>query len=225
MPDTSTGNEPNQALEARVQKLVRAGRITGGMVKDALVDAACSSWTCAQLPYPTHPQASVLGRCRTIRVRKKGQSGQRTDRGEMVQFLDSLKSGDVVCVSVWPNDSAFWGELLSAFAQVRGVLGTIVLGRSRDFGRIQKTGYPVWAQGWTPNDTGDAYEVFRDPLDSSEKGTWAFVDRDGALFFSAEDRDVVFEKLLKRVAIEDATLASIAGGISAQELNAQGIRL
>jgi 4-hydroxy-4-methyl-2-oxoglutarate aldolase len=72
-----------------------------------------------------------------------------------VQFeaVDALKAGEVMVVAAPDVASAFWGELISTRAAVKGCLGAVVDGYCRDVAAIRRRGFPVWARGTHPADS------------------------------------------------------------------------
>jgi 4-hydroxy-4-methyl-2-oxoglutarate aldolase len=72
--------------------------------------------------------------------------------GAEIDFIDSLRPGDVVVAAVDGSTSAFWGELFSAAALGRGARGAVVDGLIRDLDKIRKVGFPILARGTRPTD-------------------------------------------------------------------------
>jgi len=63
-------------------------------------------------------------------------------------FVDTAPSGHIMLVSAPPQSkSAVWGGLMTAGAQVRGVLGVILDGRCRDLSEHRALKFPVFARG------------------------------------------------------------------------------
>lgn len=69
-----------------------------------------------------------------------------------IGYIDSLNPDDVVIASA-DQPVAFWGELFSTAAQVRGAVGAVVDGAIRDVSRIRAIGWPVFATSVRPSDS------------------------------------------------------------------------
>lgn len=70
-----------------------------------------------------------------------------------IEFLNSLRAGEVVIGTAGGAPVALWGELFSAAALGRGARGAVLDGLTRDRRRIQALGFPVHALGTHPTDT------------------------------------------------------------------------
>jgi 4-hydroxy-4-methyl-2-oxoglutarate aldolase len=75
-----------------------------------------------------------------------------TPYGAEIEFIDSLRTDDVVVATV-EAPSAFWGELFSTAARARGSVGAIIDGLVRDQARIRELGFPLFARGGRPTDS------------------------------------------------------------------------
>lgn len=108
-------------------------------------------------------QGTLAGRAATMRVVAVDAIPAQPYR---VQFaaVDELAAGEVMVVAAPDVASAFWGELISTRAAVKGCLGAVVDGYCRDLAAIQARGFPVHARGSHPADSAGR-------LDAVEFGT------------------------------------------------------
>lgn len=106
---------------------------------------------------------TLAGRAATMRVIAVDEVPSQPYR---VQFeaVDELRAGEVMVVSAPDIASAFWGELISTRAAVKGCLGAVVDGYCRDVTAIQRRGFPVFGRGTHPADSAGR-------LDAVEFGT------------------------------------------------------
>jgi 4-hydroxy-4-methyl-2-oxoglutarate aldolase len=94
----------------------------------------------------------VIGWARTAWSRQVAQPPER-HYGEEIDFLDSLRPGDVPVVNCSERPAAAWGELFSTAAVGRGARGAIIDGYIRDREKIDALGFPVLGRGCRPNDS------------------------------------------------------------------------
>jgi regulator of RNase E activity RraA len=73
--------------------------------------------------------------------------------GAEIDFLDSLRPGDVPVVNCSERPAAAWGELFSTACVGRGARGAVVDGFIRDREKIEALGFPVLARGCRPTDS------------------------------------------------------------------------
>src|ERR1700730_15936102 len=77
------------------------------------------------------PSGVLVGFARTVRSVSESTMPKRP-YGPEIDFIDSLRPGDVVVASIDGDSSAFWGELFSAAALGRGSRGAVIDGLIRD---------------------------------------------------------------------------------------------
>jgi len=73
--------------------------------------------------------------------------------GNEIDFLDSLRIGDVVVLNCSERPAAAWGELFSTASRVRGARGAIIDGYIRDREKIQALDFSVLGRGCRPTDS------------------------------------------------------------------------
>ena len=81
--------------------------------------------------------------------------------GTAADYLEDVAPGSVVVLdNAGRTDCTVWGDLLTAFAGLRGVAGTVVWGAARDNAECVRAGYPVFAaDGWMRTGKGRVRRV------------------------------------------------------------------
>ncbi len=97
--------------------------------------------------------ARIVGRAHT--VLSTDIYTQPADPYEMeIQAIDSVPANHVVVAATNKSvRTCLWGELLSTATRARGGRGAILDGHTRDVGRIEQMGFPVFATGMRPVDS------------------------------------------------------------------------
>jgi regulator of RNase E activity RraA len=140
-----------------------------------------------------------------------------------IAFLDSLRPDDVVVAAV-PGSVAFWGELFSTAARVRGAAGVIVDGLVRDQRRIGEMGYPVYARGGHPTDClGRVAMVEHDvPVVvggvTVSPGDLVIADVDGIVAVPADIAPEVARRAIEKITTEDGARDMLEQGALLREV-------
>jgi 4-hydroxy-4-methyl-2-oxoglutarate aldolase len=77
----------------------------------------------------------------------------RRHYGNEIDFIDSLRRGDVAVIDCSRRPVAAWGELFSAASKGRGARGAIIDGMIRDRSKIEAPAFAVFARGCRPTDS------------------------------------------------------------------------
>jgi 4-hydroxy-4-methyl-2-oxoglutarate aldolase len=135
---------------------------------------------------PDRERCGFVGRARTVRWMDTDYSVEEDPYGLEIDFIDSLKPGDVAIHSTdYGGTNAPWGELMSTIAQRNGAVGCVCDSQIRDCLRIIQLGFPVYYTGIRPLDSQGrgrvmAYDV---PVRCGEvlvnPGDLVFADFDG----------------------------------------------
>lgn len=73
---------------------------------------------------------------------------RHTGEGAAADYLEDVPPGAVVVLdNAGRTDCTVWGDLLTSFACLRGVAGTLVWGAARDTADCARLGYPLFAAG------------------------------------------------------------------------------
>lgn len=68
--------------------------------------------------------------------------------GSVGDFIDDVAEGDVVVIdNSGRTDCTVWGDILTQYAALRGIAGTVIDGVCRDVGRAVADGYPLFTAG------------------------------------------------------------------------------
>jgi 4-hydroxy-4-methyl-2-oxoglutarate aldolase len=116
--------------------------------RDQVMDAAIR---------PLQPESLVIGRARTELVVPEFTIPARPFE-KQIEATDALEPGDIVVAHMSQlTVCAFWGELFSTGARMRGAVGAVLDGYVRDVRRVTEMNFPVFAAGVrAPNSKGRA---------------------------------------------------------------------
>jgi regulator of RNase E activity RraA len=90
------------------------------------------------------PGARCAGPAFTVTFAPAREAGE----GAAADYLEDVPPGSVVVLdNAGRTDCTVWGDLLTAFARLRGVAGTVVWGAARDTADCARLGYPLFAAG------------------------------------------------------------------------------
>jgi 4-hydroxy-4-methyl-2-oxoglutarate aldolase len=99
------------------------------------------------------PYMRAVGLAATIEFEVSGDFDERDPYGAAIDFLDTLKEGQLAVVATGGrDDSAFWGELFSAAAKSRGATGMVCDGPLRDTEAVVGLGFNVFGASNRPID-------------------------------------------------------------------------
>jgi regulator of RNase E activity RraA len=73
--------------------------------------------------------------------------------GQEIDYIDSLRPGDVAVVDCSAHPAAAWGELFSTAAKGRGARGAVIDGLIRDRRKIVELGFAIHGRGCRPTDS------------------------------------------------------------------------
>lgn len=89
------------------------------------------------------PGTKAVGRAFTVRYRPCG-----LEKGTVGDFLDDVESGQVVVLDNGGRTfGTVWGDIMTVYAQKRGIAGTVIDGVCRDLPRILTSKYPIFTRG------------------------------------------------------------------------------
>lgn len=142
--------------------------------------------------------------------------------GYLTEALDQLRPNDVY-MATGAHNSALWGELLTATSRVKGAVGAVLDGYTRDTPQVLEQNFPVFATGcWAQNSSIRTYVCdFRCTIEIGQvtihDGDLVFGDVDGVLIVPKEIVEEVIEKALEKAAGEKLVRKAIEGGMSATD--------
>ena len=101
---------------------------------------------------PLGPGGTLVGWARTALSLPVDAPPER-HYGQEIDYIDSLRPGDVAVLDCSQRPAAAWGELFSTASKGRGARGAVIDGLVRDSRKIVELGFPVHARGQRPTDS------------------------------------------------------------------------
>lgn len=164
-------------------------------------------------------RCTFAGRARTVRWMETDYVVAEDPYGLEIDFMDSLKPGDVAVHSTdYAGTNAPWGELMSTVAQRNGAVGCVCDSMIRDCRRIIQLGFPIFYQGIRPLDSQGrgrvmAYDV---PVRCGEvlvsPGDLVFADFDGIVVVPKTVEDRVLQLAAEKVGKENESRRELLRG-------------
>ncbi|MPS78465.1 MAG: RraA family protein [Achromobacter sp.] len=160
---------------------------------------------------PMHDGSLLAGPALTVRTRPG-------DNLLVHKALQLAQPGDVVVVDAGGDlTNAIIGEIMTTYAQTRGLAGIVINGAIRDCGTIRRGSFPVYAAGVThrgPYKDGPGEINVTIALDGMtiEPGDLILGDEDGLLALPYDQVPALFEAASAKHAVEEQMLAQIAAG-------------
>ena len=142
--------------------------------------------------------------------------------GYLTEALDQLKPNEIY-VATGAHNSALWGELLTATSRVKGAVGAVIDGPTRDTPQVLEQNFPVFCTGcWAQDSSLRTYVCdFRCPIEIGQvtihDGDLMFGDVDGVLVVPRDIVETVIEKALEKAAGEKLVRKAIENGMSATD--------
>lgn len=144
---------------------------------------------------------------------------QKKPFGLLTEALDQLEKNEVY-VATGAHNSAMWGELLTAASRMRGAVGAVINGYTRDTPQVLAQNWPVFAAGRWAQDSSIRTNVidFRCTIEIGgvviHDGDLVFGDVDGVLIIPRDIAAQCIEEALKKAAGEKEVRKAIEGGMS-----------
>lgn len=145
---------------------------------------------------------------------------QRNPFGKLTEALDQLQPNDIYIASGGDMRCAYWGEILTATAKVRGAAGAVINGYYRDTPRVLEQDWPVFSRGRYGRDSLVRTQVvdYRCEIEIGEvrvmPGDLIFGDMDGVLVIPTEVVTEVTTKALNKARGEKCVRKEIENGMS-----------
>lgn len=176
------------------------------------------------LPASIHPlkdTMKVAGKACTV-LECDVYEPQKKPFGLLTEALDQLEKNEVY-IATGAHNSALWGELLTATARMRGAVGAVLDGYTRDTPQVLKQDFPVFASARWAQDSSIRTNVidFRCTIEIGNviihDGDLVFGDLDGILIIPKEIAEECIEKALEKAAGEKVVRSAIENGMTATE--------
>lgn len=171
---------------------------------------------------PLKPEMKLAGKAMTVlMIDVFGE--QKKPFGLLTECLDQLKENEIYIATGGTKRCAYWGELLTATARVRGATGAVLNGWHRDTPQVLEQNWPVFSCGCYAQDSSVRTQVvdFRCNIEIGQvtihDGDIIFGDVDGVLVIPQEVVDEVIEKSLIKASGEKVVRKAIEAGMSATD--------
>jgi regulator of RNase E activity RraA len=148
-------------------------------------------------------------------------SPQEKPFGLLTEALDQLQDNEIYIAVGGTKRCAYWGELLTATARVRGAVGAVVDGWHRDTPQVLEQDWPVFSTGSYAQDSSVRTQVaaYRCPIECGQvtiqDGDYIFGDMDGVLVIPRDIAKEVIQKALEKAAGEKKVRKAIEEGMTA----------
>jgi 4-hydroxy-4-methyl-2-oxoglutarate aldolase len=126
--------------------------------------------------------------------------------------------GDVIVADVGDLlDVGYWGEITTVAAQVRGVVGLVIGGGTRDRDAIVRRGFPIWSTGLCMRATvKKTAGLINHPIVVGgvcvQAGDLVLADDDGVAVVARADLEWVLEASRQRAHTEEGVMRQIKAG-------------
>lgn len=174
---------------------------------------------------PDIRRCGFVGRARTVRWMETDYVVQEDPYGLEIDFMDSLKSGDVAVHSTDAGGTnAPWGELMSTIAKRNGAAGCVCDSQIRDCVRIIEMGFPVYYAGIRPLDSMGRARVMAYDVPVScggvliNPGDVIFADFDGVVCVPRQVEAEVFTAAREKVGKENVSRKELLAGRTLREV-------
>lgn len=143
--------------------------------------------------------------------------------GRLTEALDQIQKNEVYICTGGTRRCAYWGELLTTTAKLRGGVGAIIDGYHRDTRQIEALNWPVFSMGSYAQDSGVRTKVvdYRCDIEIDNvlirSRDLLVADSDGVVVIPKEIEEKVLEKALEKVSGEKAFINAIENGMSSTE--------
>lgn len=145
---------------------------------------------------------------------------QKKPFGKLTESLDQLQPGEIYLASGGDMRCAYWGEILTATARMRGAVGAVVNGFHRDTPKVLEQNWPVFSRGRYAQDSSvrSAVADYRCPIEIGqvkiEPGDLVFGDLDGVVIIPQRVEKVVILEALEKAAGENVVRNEIENNMS-----------
>ena len=174
---------------------------------------------------PDMYNCGFVGRARTLRWMETDYIVEEDPYGLEIDFMDSLKPGDVIVHSTdFSGTNAPWGELMTTVAKYRGAVGCVCDSQVRDTVQIIEMNFPVYYAGIRPLDSkGRARVMGMDlPVRCGDvlvyPGDLIFADYDGIVVIPQAEVQQVLKLAQEKMTKESHTRADLLQGKTLREV-------
>ncbi|WFU75445.1 RraA family protein [Bradyrhizobium sp. CB2312] len=136
-----SGNPKRAAVEDREVSGLFAGLDTP-CVSDALDKLGLHGQALGIRPLADYPNV-IVGPAFTVKYVPAASPA-----GTVGDFIDDVAEGDIIVIdNEGRTDCTVWGDIMTQYAGIRGIAGTVINGVCRDVNRALTDGYPIFSVG------------------------------------------------------------------------------
>lgn len=164
----------------------------------------------------------IVGRAMTV-LMTDVFGEQEQPFGRLTEALDQIKKNEVYICTGGTKRCAYWGELLTTTAKMRGGVGAIIDGYHRDTRQVEAIDWPVFSMGGYAQDSSVRTKVLEYRCDieignvSIKSGDLLVADEDGVVVIPQAIEEQVIALALEKVSGEKSFIEAIKNGMSSTE--------
>jgi 4-hydroxy-4-methyl-2-oxoglutarate aldolase len=199
------------------------------VVGDILDELGCYHQFLPQPIQPIRNEDKLIGRAMPV-LMIDVYGPQKKPFGKLTEALDQLKEGEIYVATGGDMRCAYWGEILTATAKMRGAVGAVINGYYRDSEKVLEQNWPVFSRGRYAQDSGVRTQVADYNCDIQMGNVWIkpgdllFGDLDGVLVIPKQYEEEVVTKALEKARGEKLVRKEIENGITSTDaFNKYGI--
>lgn len=193
-------------------------KLSTSTVSDAM-DKLGLEQTCLGIT-PLDTSFRMIGRAFTL----KYEPVDLTDKGNVGDYIDNVKSGDIVVIdNAGRLNCTVWGDILTSMASMKGIAGTLIDGVNRDTNRSLELKYPIFSRSRFMRTGKDRVqlEAINVPVSIANvrvrPGDIIFGDADGVVVIPQEHEACILEIALEIEQFEDHIREAISNGMRLDE--------
>lgn len=196
------------------------------VIGDILDSLGLYHQTLPQAVQPIRESDVLIGRAMPV-LQIDVHGPQKKPFGYLTEALDQLEENEVYIASGGDMRCAYWGDILTTTARLRGAAGAVINGFHRDTPQVMKHNWPIFSRGRYSQDSSVRTQVadFRCPIEIEgvwiEPGDLVFGDIDGVIIIPKKYEKEVIIKSLEKVRSENIVVKEILKGMSSTEAYAK----
>lgn len=171
---------------------------------------------------PMLPEMKLVGRAMPV-LMADVFGPQAQPFGKLTQALDQLNPGEIYVATGGGMRCAYWGEILTATARIRGAVGAVIDGYHRDTPQILEQGWPVFSRGRFAQDSSARSKVIDYRCSIEIDAVWInpgdliFGDLDGVVVIPRKHEAAVIDRALAKARGEKLVRRDIEAGMSSTD--------
>ncbi|HEV2482876.1 MAG TPA: RraA family protein [Puia sp.] len=189
------------------------------VVGDILDELGCYHQFLPQPIQPVRIEDKLIGRAMPV-LMIDVYGPQQTPFGKLTEALDQLEKNEIYIATGGEMRCAYWGEILTATARIRGASGAVINGYYRDTPRVLEQNWPVFSRGRYAQDSGVRTQVvdYRCRIEiggvTIMPGDLVFGDMDGVVIVPRQHEVAVTVRALEKARGEKLVRKEIENGMS-----------